>query len=311
MNAEQEAEALENYKAYSITRNARLAVEAQSGDQHTLDQTVLSHIPVLTFRYISTDTPLPVIEAELHTLWYTVILAAKYWQAGNPKHDTLIRAILNAKSKGLLSRHGVGSADAQEQETRRFSDGGQLWSDLPLLGHDLVDEWRERYYGRDYANDTDQRANLASFVGRLVSVGIFDATAACVLSLFRETLETPRPLESLSELAVGPLLRALFHLLLYAGGNVGALHEANINTANSNLPLEISRLGELAIQSGTVTSSGYSAERWQFWIQKLEELMRCNIEDVADNAKRCINLLKGLSASVPEEPPSQASDAME
>ncbi|CEJ92698.1 hypothetical protein VHEMI08332 [[Torrubiella] hemipterigena] len=159
MNPEQEAEALENYKAYSITRNARIAVEAQTGDQHTLDQTVLSHIPVLTFRYTSTDTPLTVIEAELHTLWYTVILAAKYWQAGNPKHDTLLRAILNAKSKGLLSRSGVGSADAQE--TRRFSDGGQLWSDLPLFGHDLVNEWRERYYGTDYASDTDQRASLA------------------------------------------------------------------------------------------------------------------------------------------------------
>ncbi|UNI18422.1 hypothetical protein JDV02_004693 [Purpureocillium takamizusanense] len=73
MATEEEAQDLRRLQdAYTII-NAQVDQEAQMGDDHTLDVTVQSYVPVLTFRYINTTIPLTHIEAEMHRLWHTVI----------------------------------------------------------------------------------------------------------------------------------------------------------------------------------------------------------------------------------------------
>ncbi|KAJ6437482.1 killer toxin subunits alpha beta protein [Purpureocillium lavendulum] len=212
----EEAEALRNFRASTEARNAQIDDEAKRGDNHTLDVTVQSHIPVLTFRYINTTIPLAVIEAEIHHLWYTVIQAANYWNAANTKHDTLVRQ------------------DSRDDQCHRLevipcSDGGKFWSDLPLFRQDLADEWTNRYYQSDY--NKDMRSNLGAFVGRLVSVGIYNGPAAV--------------------LSIANLIHALQQILVYEEGNIILLSNDSVTVVADGLYPPLSGLGDLAIQSGT------------------------------------------------------------
>ncbi|KAL3959475.1 hypothetical protein ACCO45_004592 [Purpureocillium lilacinum] len=319
MTPEEEVEALRNFQASTEARNAQIDQEAKTGDEHTLDVTVHTHIPVLTFRYINTTIPLVVIEAEVHYLWYTVIQGAKYWKAANAKQDTLVRYLLHAKSKGTLTRpretikeDGDDNLDHQHGrlEVVPCSDGGKFWSDLPLFGQDLVAEWTNRYYQSDY--DDDLRSNLAAFVGRLVSVGIYNGPAACVLSLFSETLERPRPLvsapaadvvkgandaEAGTGLSIENLIHALRQMLIYGEGSIIVLSNDSVGVADGNVPPDSSGLGELAIQS-RLSSPGFNPDRWRFWIQRLEELAQCEDEAVAGSARVCVNCMRYASEAI-------------
>lgn len=60
----------------------------------------------------------------------------------------------------------------------------------------------------------------------------------------------------------------------------------------------MSGLGELAIQSGLVSSPGFSPERWRLWIQRLEELARCEFEGIAGSAEVCLNYMRNASEAI-------------
>ncbi|KAI6765994.1 hypothetical protein HG530_007064 [Fusarium avenaceum] len=257
---EQETAALQRLQAALKASDGHIDQEAQRGNNHTLDITVQCHIPVLTFRYVHTTIPLALIEAEIHHLWYTVMKAAKHWDATNPKQDTLVRYLLSARARGTLTR---------PLEVTAFSDGGMFWSDLPFLGQDLMEEWKRRFCTADYDGENNLRYNLAAFVGRLVSVGIWKGPATCALSLFRETLETPRPLVSTADakdsgkdtvLPIKSLVLALQQMLCHSEGVIINLSNKSVDIADSPLSPDLSGLGELAVQSG-LSSPGYNPDR--------------------------------------------------
>ncbi|PHH89385.1 hypothetical protein CDD83_6167 [Cordyceps sp. RAO-2017] len=274
---------------------------ADPGD-NTLNLTLQSFIHALTYRYANTTVPLLDIEAELHDAWYVCIQAAKHMHCSNHKQDALVRCLAAAKSMGHLRRPqaALGGSGA-DPELILFSDRSSFWADLPLFGTDLVREWTERYYSNEHY-DPDQRSYLAAFVGRLLSVGIHRGPADCLLSLLRETLETPRPLVSAPSAdgdgssgtktapVVEDLLRALQQLFHHVEGAVFMIRY-HCSPNNSLVPCggaQVSGLGELALQSGTVRSAGFSPERWTFWARRLEELARCDVESIAGNADACL-----------------------
>lgn len=312
---EQEAEALQRLQAALRVSNGHIDQEAQRGDNHTLDITVRSHIPALTFRYVHTTIPSTLIEAELHHLWYTVVQAAKHWDAANPKQDTLVRYILYARARGTLTRplvnaeaDGPSVSGGDRLDVIPCSDGGRFWSGLPLLGQDLVDEWTQRFYTANYDDGNNLRSNLAAFVGRLVSVGIWHGPAACVISLFRETLEMSRPLVLAmavdtsengkdTRLPVQNLVFALRQMLYYSEGNIIDLSNNSAHIADPVLSPDMSGLGELAVQSG-LSSSGYNPDRWHFWVQRLQELAGCEFPEVSDSAESCLDVMRSAAEGI-------------
>lgn len=309
---EQETVALQRLQAALKASDGHIHQEAQRGNNHTLDITVQSHIPVLTFRYVHTTIPMSLIEAEIHHLWYTVIEAAKHWDATNPKQDTLVRYLLSARARGTLTRplvtvvaDGPNANGGNRQDATAFSDGSMFWSDLPFLGQDLMEEWKQRFYTAEYDGGNILRSNLAAFLGRLVSVGIWKGPAACALSLFRETLETPRPLVSTADakdsgkdtvLPIKTLVLALQQMLCHSEGVIINLSNKSVDIADSFLSPEFSGLGELAIQSG-LSSPGYSPDRWCFWIKRLKELAKCEYPDVSDSAECCLDIMSSAAES--------------
>ncbi|KAM3500961.1 hypothetical protein MY11210_009444 [Beauveria gryllotalpidicola] len=299
-----EEECLATFYRYASLKDKLIDQETELGDDNTLDVTVESHISALTIRYIATDRPSSVVEAELHHFWRTAIQGARHWTPENRKHDTLLRLILQARAKGTLTRplpSVSGGQEALSSDNRRdvvFSDGSRLWSDLPFLGTDLVQEWLERFYQLDYADQNDQRVNLSSFVGRLLSVGIYNGPATCLLSLFRETLETERPLASDKEVSVNHLIHALAAFLRYADSSAISLSNGSEAPDVGTLAQSVASLGELARQSGTITVPGFSVERWKFWMSRLQELANCGEESVATAGTDCLDYVEASSSSI-------------
>ncbi|KAM0744880.1 hypothetical protein ACQRIT_000264 [Beauveria bassiana] len=299
-----EEECLASFHNYASLTDELIDQETELGDDNTLDVTVESHISALTIRYIATDEPLSVVEAELHHFWRTAIQGARHWKPENRKHDTLIRLILQARARGTLTRplsSVSGGQEALSSNNRRnvvFSDGSRLWSDLPFLGTDLVQEWLDRFSQLDYANHNNQRVNLSSFVGRLLSVGIYNGPATCLLSLFRETLETDRPLKSDEKVSVNHLIHALAAFLRYADNSAISLSNGSEAPNVGTLPQSAASLGELARQSGTINVPGFSVERWKFWMSRLEELANCGEESVATAGADCLDYIEASSSSI-------------
>lgn len=311
----EEAEALQSLEATLRVSDRHIDQEAERGNTHTLDLTVQSHIPVLTFRYVHTTRPSSLMEAELHHLWYTVLKAAERWDVANPKQDTLIRYILGAKARGTLTRPlvTVGDDGANEGEDDRLeavpcSDGRMFWSGLPFLGQDLIKEWNRCFCAAEARGETDVRCNLAAFVGRLISVGIWHGPAACALILFREALETPRGLipetpdyndqgRESKALSVQTLVIALQQMLYYTQGNVIYLGNTNLHVEEAGLSPEDSRLGEIAVRSG-ITSTGWNPPRWRFWLRRLEELSKCESPEIADSAECCLDVMRSAAENI-------------
>ncbi|VUC24216.1 unnamed protein product [Clonostachys rosea] len=272
----------QKFEAYSMQLRAAIDEVAEKGDEESLLNTISSSINNITSQLSHVSAPHhDEVEVHIHNLWYACIQAAKSMDAGGYLQDALLRQIQTVKTlTPLQPPSNRGSTEPA------FSDGYTAWSSLPLFAQDLINEFTSRYYKRGLYS-FEQHRNLAGFLGRLVSVGIYDGPALCMLSLFRETLEVSRPLAAnpdSKEIPLDELLPALGQLI----GDSGF----GISTLVTNCPVvlivsypELSSLGELASRSGGIPSSGYSPERWRFWIQRLEELSKSGVAQIEHDAK--------------------------
>lgn len=315
-NTELKAASQDDY--WTIARSyvdevTQINIEQGQATDSTLDSALESCIHAITYRYANTTLPMADIEPALHNAWYVCIQAAKHMYCSNHKQDALVRTILGAKVMGHLRRPQAtpGDDDGSEGDGELvcFSDGSKFWVDLPFFGADLVDEWANHYYLTEHYDEA-QRSYLAAFVGRLISVGIYDGPATCLLSLLRETLETRRPLVSAATaedkgenngtetiLPIDDLLGALQQLFHHTERGTFMLRyyysPKDSQTGAGAGIAQLSSLGELAVQSGAIVSDGYSPERWTFWINRLKELAGCDVKSVAGNAEACLLYMHG------------------
>ncbi|CAH0054223.1 unnamed protein product [Clonostachys solani] len=270
------------------------------GEEEYLRFTFLSAIQSITGHYTTTPSNLTDLEMGLHDLWYTCIQAAKNITSGEEKQDILLRPLLAAKALGPLrqpgpiSDSGDGDGSNVDGVPNSSLESYSIWSGLPLLDSDLIEEFTSRYYQKSYY-DEDQRANMAGFLGRLVSVGIYEGSDLCTLSLFRETLEVSRPLvadEDADQVSLEDLTGALEELAQNSIFGLAVLANRHIRDPSSSINPEdyphLSKIGELATQAGGIPSFGYSIERWDFWIQRLEELSNCGNEKIQSNVEGCL-----------------------
>lgn len=233
----------------------------------------------------------------------------------------------------------VGAAGGSSilDQGRFLAGGRKLWVGLPFFAEDLVYEWTYHYYGNtEY--DREQRENAGAGISRLISVGIYPGTTACFLSLMRETLEVRRPLETNNKVVsddassvscadgsstdsspilamdeLVPILQSAILGLDSFGLRMLRFRYHLIQCENTDVPQglsanailnikRLSSLGELAVESGTVVSSGYSAERWLFWLRRLQELESCSVRAVEQSARRCVNMLLIIQDGSRERP---------
>jgi hypothetical protein len=267
---------IKNFKMVEPTLETRIAAaakfsalaregidkEASQGNNNTLCETIDSMIHTTTARCTIDYFPPQVLDYELHTLWYVFFVAAQNFEVENPKQDTLIRQMLQIRELGALKEKATNSSAVA-------SNGAKIWSDLPYLVEDLQKYWREE----SFKITTEQRTNLASFIARLVAVGVgADGLTELFVTLMRDTLETPRRLSREDEgegISVEELLPAVQVWLRFAARKLGSVSETKIPGGSVAV-----QLGSLAKSKGPkgVEEGGFSASRWAFWKERLQEL---------------------------------------
>ncbi|VUC36410.1 unnamed protein product [Clonostachys rosea] len=304
---------MDSPQAWSVFRRAHIDDIIQQGQQDTLCGTINSHLRTINIQYTLNSRPKEFYESELRDVWYTLIQAGKnitthqLYQDGviyECRQESIIRDLVTFRALGTLQRSVQSST--QDNNSKgigiiTFSDGYTLWSGLPLLSTCLIDEFTKCYYQKDYS--MEQRENMAGLLARLLAAGFYDGPALCAVSLFQKSLETPRPLVTDSEtpevlLPLEGLLDALMDLCQNSGYGLAILSSSQTSAASltktnaADYPY-LSDVGELALQAGTTASplTGYSPQRWKFWVQRLSELRQCGIENIELKAKSCLSSL--------------------
>ncbi|CAI6101404.1 unnamed protein product [Clonostachys chloroleuca] len=159
---------------------------------------ISQHLHFITRDYAASECSLTNIELHLSDVWDACIMAGKHIRGRTSEPNTVVVALAGLKTSGPLQRLSQRYSPSQTlsahnaDQSITFSDGRTFWPELPLFALTLIDEFMQHFHQPNYGAEFS--FNLATFVGRLVSVGIFDGPAICILSLFREALETPQPL---------------------------------------------------------------------------------------------------------------------
>jgi len=219
------------------------------------------------------------LDRHLHHLWQIVIKLAKNTHFDDSKQDSLVRWILSIREMGVLTDPKNTSVVA------KASNGQRLWVDLPYLADEVRKSWIIHL-----SMTVEQRANFASFIARLVSVGVCsNALAVCGLLLFRDTFEIPRQLKKTDsglleskDISVEELLPAVRSWTDYASFKLVSLTLKSFNEYSA----EDSDLGQL-IEDRSITH-GFSSYRWDFWKKRLVQFIEVGYEPVASEAAEII-----------------------
>ncbi|CAH0016807.1 unnamed protein product [Clonostachys rhizophaga] len=277
----------------------------EDGGDSKIDQLISDLTVHLLSSYTADGLTLSELEHSLGRLWYACIQGATHVPSAGHQQRSIVCCVLAARASGPLQYkppplEETSDKTAKEGDIVTFSDGRTFFPDLPLFSACLVKE----FTGNFYQLSMIQQVNLATFVGRLIGVGVYDGPALCALSLFRAVLEDPRPLQTSSADAeseapapVGDLLVSLCGLIESSGVSFAVLSSRNLRATHaaesfSDFP-HLAGPGELAMKPGSTPPfpSGYSPERWAFWAQRLRELEKCGFEDVKGMAGACLEVM--------------------
>ncbi|KAL6411750.1 hypothetical protein AUP68_04124 [Ilyonectria robusta] len=211
---------------------------------------------------------------QLHDQWYRYYQASKNTSASSAAQDRLAFQVVQIQARGTLSRSTAGG----DSEMAVTSDG-TIWTDLPFFASDMTDIWIKECAGMSATH----RTNFSCFLSKLASVGLAkEKLCGVALVVFRDALETPRPLDNLNsncdenpdkvtaDLSIADFLPAVGHWLGQAGTKMIELSEVSWQDCTE----EAMAIGILYRDdaSTTVKSAGFSSERWIYWLRRLEEI---------------------------------------
>lgn len=247
----------------------------QEGNDNSVWTTAMSKLWTIDMRFAILEAPDPAMELDLHDLWHMFYHGSKHISPDSPASARLAFQLVRVQAMGPLIRVHKSTGEVKSAVT---SDG-LVWTDLPFFVADMTGFWVN-----DCAKmSADQRINFASFLAKIASVGLVkDKVSSIGLVLLRETLETPRPLgdldanknedpsRSMSDLTVADLLPALNVWLNDTEKRVIHLCDQSWN----DCPQDVAAIGPLYRDDASTRNKvpGFSAERWIFWLRRLEEI---------------------------------------
>lgn len=266
-----------------------------------------SFAKTITSRYMNGNSPMDVLDIDLHDLWYNLIHVAKMTPADKADADQIVAQIIRIRELGDLCRHAAPndtkneSHEDAQKEVAIASNGARMWTDLPFLVRDLRAAWTNSLY----TMTTTERENLAGITTRLSTNNVCGARmTACALILFRAALETPRlALQSdklvngtKEEKTIQDLMPAVFIWLYWGGYKIWQLcarEPFQVDAALDAMDEDWASVGELATARG-VTEGGFNQRRMAFWIERLGEIAEATLgkdDDFTEKCKWCGNLL--------------------
>lgn len=197
----------------------------------------------------------------------------------SPEQDRLALQIIQLREQGLLVRDQTADAESRGL-TRGTTADGDVWTDLPFMIPDMTKHWLDEHAGMSSA----QRISFSKFIAKLAAAGAGRNDGLCGIALltFREALETDRPLgisadqeqaedpeRHDADLTIAAYLPCVTVWLAWAGEKIIQLSEKKKALSNTE-PGPLFRNANTASD----TSIGFSAERWIFWLSRLESLSK-------------------------------------
>ncbi|KAK2875164.1 hypothetical protein FQN49_001728 [Arthroderma sp. PD_2] len=245
------------------------------------------------------------IEGQLHDLWDELIHAVKITPATSAELDRLVLLLVETRELGVFAQtrndreEDVASSTEAPGEVI-VSNGKRLWIDLPYFAQEVTDSWTTESMRLTPA----QRESLAVWTAKLCATGICsDDLSRCALWLFKQALETDRPLmedeqgdsrddkENIRP-TIHDLLPACLAWLKYNNSKLVKLSQANYTAApssdDSNDDDDMTMPGDLAVKAG-VAQPGFSIARWLFWRQRFKDLYRSRAPPVVKLARSCFD----------------------
>ena len=244
----------------------------KDGDANSLWFAANTRWTVINQKFLDSSVSIDAIESDLHDLWFLFYVASKNILHSSPAMDRLVLQLPRAREQGYLKKQNQDGLVI----TASTSDG-IIWADLPFLVTDMTNFWQKDCASMSAA----QRLNHATFLAKLASIGISDKICGVALLLFRQTLETPRPLgkldkligedssRTLENLSIGDLLPLVNQWVFEAGNKIIQLSDLAWNDG----PDEIVQPGVIYREDrfdAAITSSGFSVDRWIFWLRRLD-----------------------------------------
>jgi hypothetical protein len=259
-------------------------------------------------QYFDCTADIPDIEESLHDVWNELIHAAKIIPSISSEHDRLLTLVITVRELGNFSRKLKNAIPGGDEEVATMANGQRLWTDVPYLAQDFQDYWTNE----SIVLPAIERENLAVLTAKLCGAGVCSIDLArCALWLFKETLETERPLIVSSSGGdhskgchppVSELLPACIEWLTYSNSKLARLSADNCNPASWSEGGE-DRVsiapGPLATKANVI-QQGFSVSRWLFWRQRLGEMYLSGDQQVAKSARKCFEVmaLTGLAVGI-------------
>ncbi|KAF2671396.1 hypothetical protein BT63DRAFT_453792 [Microthyrium microscopicum] len=237
---------------------------AVEGHDNTLNETIESYLWAISqwAKFEASDFH----DGSLRIFNRTVIQAGKSYHYRNAKQIEIVLYILSLREMGPFARPSVSHSGEQTfVAATTTTTGARFSTDLPFFVEDIEEEWMNDYL----TLDSDSRDNLIGFIGRLVSVGLPKRLGLCALRLFHDALEAPRRLRALDagkEVPELNLLQAIGAWLITSNWKTWTLPSRGVQFGTA-----LAYPGVLACSAG-VTANGFSAERWQFWVDRVREI---------------------------------------
>ncbi|KYK57988.1 hypothetical protein DCS_05001 [Drechmeria coniospora] len=259
-------------------------------------------------------TDMTQVEGCLHDGWDELIHAAKVIPPDSSEHDRLVTLIADLRELGPFVRRKKEASpaddDGNNDEPAVMPNGQQLWTDLPYLAEQLQTFWMNE----SMELPVDERRSLAVMTAKLCASGIcsYDISP-CALWLFKEALETDRPLtrsssmDSMSDvdaeiLPIADLLPACAEWLHYSNCKIAQFSANNCNPVGDGERLLCP--GPLAAEA-IVPQHGFSLARWLFWRRRLGDLYLTGDEQVAKMARVCFEAMATTGRSIGIEIPGE------
>lgn len=244
----------------------------KEGDVNSLWAAANTRWIAINRKFIKPFGSIDALESGLHDLWFLFYVASKNILHSSPAMDRLVLQLPRAREQGCLKKQNQDGSVMIAS-----TSDGIVWEDLPFLVTDMINFWQ-----RDCASmSAAQRLNFAAFLAKLTSIGISDKICGIALLLFRQTLETPRPLgkldktsgedsrRTLENLSIGDLLPLVNQWFLEAGMKIIQLSDQTWKDG----PDDIIQPGVIYREDrhdAAITPSGFSADRWMFWLRRLD-----------------------------------------
>ncbi|KAM5442977.1 hypothetical protein MferCBS31731_001850 [Microsporum ferrugineum] len=250
--------------------------------------------------YFNDDFTTVEIEEQLHDLWDELIHAAKIMPATSSELDRLVTLVAETRALGIFAQNKadrdaalVSGPAAPERDEVTLPNGQQLWIDLPYLAQEVTGSWTADSMGFTPA----ERESVAVWTAKLCATGICsEDLSRCALWLFKQTLETDRPLTeeeqgNKARPTIHDLLPACLAWLKHSNTKLVKLSQENYTTTCSsggNTNDGIITPGDLAVKAG-VTQPGFTIKRWLFWRQRFKDLYRSAVPPVVKLARSCFD----------------------